>query len=164
CPSLYDLVCEFLLELLVGPAAEVRVERHDVPRIGPVLARRCLRGVEHAQWPRPELYELRHAAALHVAVRSAEVRHCDGADAPCECAIDVRVEARCGKVWAFMQREMEPVERPGGILKAVELAAERLRQLLAANKLFERLMHIERAGDELGAPCAAVRERDSACV
>src|SRR5262252_6622109 len=161
CPSLYDLVCEFLLELAVVLAAEVRVERHDVPRIGRVLARWRLRRVEQAQRPGPELHELRDAASLHVAVRREEVLHRLGADAPFECAVDVRVEACRGKAWAFMQSEVEPVERPRGILKAVELAAERLRQLPAANKLLERLMHIERAGDELGPHRAAVRERDS---
>jgi hypothetical protein len=61
-----------------------------------------------------------------------------------------------------MEREMEPIKRPGGVLEAVELAAERLEQLLAANKRLERLMHIERAGNEFGAHRAAVRERDSA--
>src|SRR5262249_57239262 len=113
-------------------------------------ARRVVRGVEEAEWHRRDLYELWHAAGLHGAVRREEVLHCLGADAPFECAIDVRVEARCGKVWAFMQREMEPVERPGGILKAVELAAERLRQLLAANKLFELLLPSDPAGSDLG--------------
>src|SRR6516165_11882850 len=44
--------------------------------------------------------------------------------------------------------------------EAVELAAERLGQLTAANKLLERLMHVERAGDELGPHRAAVSQRD----
>src|SRR5215469_1428725 len=71
------------------------------------------------------------------------------------------IEARRGKARAFMQREVEPVDRPRGISKAVELAAERLGQLPAANKLLERLMHVERAGDESGPHRAAVRERNS---
>src|SRR5262249_40866004 len=160
-PSLYDLVRELLLELVVALPAEIRFERHDVPCIGRMLAGGRLRRIEQAQWSRSELYELRHAAGLHVAVRREQVLHRLGADAPFERAVDVRVEARRGKARAFMQREVEPVDRPRGISKAVELAAERLGQLPAANKLLERLMHVRRAGDEFGPPRAAVSQPDS---
>src|SRR5262249_8261638 len=57
CPSLYDLVRELPLELLVALSAEIRVERHDVPCIGRMLAGRRLRRIEQAQRSRSELHE-----------------------------------------------------------------------------------------------------------
>src|SRR5262249_60639772 len=91
CPSLYDLVCEFLLELAVVLAAEVRVERHDMPRIGRVLARWRLRRVEQAQRPGPELPELRHAASLHVPGRPEEGLPPLGPEGPFECGVAASV-------------------------------------------------------------------------
>ena len=145
------------------PAADIRVERHHVPGIGRVLAGRRLGGVEHAQRTRPELDQLRHAAGLHVAVGREQVLHGLGADAPFERAIDVRIEARGRELRSLMQCEMQAVERPGGRLELIELAPERLGQLLATDQLLERLVHIERARHELpGAHRAAVGERDAA--
>jgi hypothetical protein len=60
-PFLDDPLGELLLERLVVARTDVGIERHDVPGVGRVLARRRLSGVEHAERARAELHDLRHA-------------------------------------------------------------------------------------------------------
>jgi hypothetical protein len=54
-------------------------------------------------------------------MRREQLLHGLGADAPFERAVDVRIERRGGKARAFVQREMQPEQRPVGVLEAVEL-------------------------------------------
>src|ERR1041385_3013073 len=48
----------------------------------------------------------------------------------------------------LVHRQMQTVERPLGVLEAVELFEERGRHLLAADQRLESLMHVERRRDE----------------
>ena len=64
-------------------------------------------------------------------MRGSEIRHRLRADAPFQRAIDVRIERLGGKARALLQRQMQPEQRPGGVLKAIKLRLQLLRQLLA---------------------------------
>ena len=63
---------------------------------------------------------------------------------------------------ALVEREMQAEQAPGGVLEAVELLQERSGELFAADQGLERLVHVERRGDELPGPHgAAVVELDA---
>src|SRR6185312_12722980 len=85
-----------------------------------------------------------------------------GAETPFQGAMQIRIERLGGEAHRLVQREVQAVERPGGVLEAVELLQERRRKLRAADVILEGLVHVERRGDELlGLHGAAVFQGDA---
>ena len=137
-------------------------ERHDVPGIGRVLAGRRLGRIDHAERPRAELHDLRHAVRHHVLVRGEQFSI---VSAP---RLHFSVRWMFGSNFSgveahrLVQREVQAEERPRGVLEVVELLQERRRKLLAADVVLEGLVHVEGRGDELPGPHgAAVLQRDA---
>src|SRR5262249_6708258 len=94
--------------------------------------------------------------------RGGELLHRVGADAPLERAVDIGFEACRPEAWTFVQREVQAEQRPRGVLKAIELAAEVLCELAAADHGLEGLVDIDGARHELARTNAApVGERDA---
>ena len=133
-----------------------------MPAIGRVLAGRRLGRIEQAQRPGAELHQLRHAAGHHILMRREQILHGFGADAPFHRAVDIGIEFFRGETRAFVERQMQAEQAPGGVLEGVEFFQERRRQLFAPDQILEGLVHVERRGDELARPHgAAVVEFDA---
>jgi hypothetical protein len=85
-----------------------------------------------------------------------------GAEAPFQRVMQVRIEFLRGEAHRLVQRQMQPVERPAGVLETIELVQERRRKLRPADVFLERLVHVHGRGDELPRPHgAAVFQRDA---